>query len=70
MSTKETKKKKVNIDGKEYDLESLSDQAKNMVGFIQRLDQEAAEMKFQLDKAGLAKKQAIIDLKKEADKAD
>lgn len=70
MSTKETQKKKVNIDGKEYDLESLSDQAKNMVGFIQRLDQEAAEMKFQLDKAGLAKKQAIIDLKKEADKAD
>ncbi len=70
MSTKETQKKKVNIDGKEYDLESLSDQAKNMVGFIQRLDQEAAEMKVQLDKAGLAKKQAIIDLKKEADKAD
>ncbi len=69
MSTKETQKKKVNIDGKEYDLESLSDQAKNMVGFIQRLDQEAAEMKFQLDKAGLAKKQAIIDLKKEANKA-
>lgn len=70
MSTKETQKKKVNIDGKEYDLESLSDQAKNMVGFIQRLDQEAAEMKFQLDKAGLAKKQAIIDLKQEVDKAD
>ena len=70
MSTKETQKKKVNIDGKEYDLESLSDQAKNMVGFIQRLDQEAAEMEFQLDKAGLAKKQAIIDLKQEVDKAD
>jgi cell division protein ZapA (FtsZ GTPase activity inhibitor) len=70
MSAKEIQKKKVNIDGKEYDLESLSDQAKNMVGFIQRLDQEAAEMKFQLDKAGLAKKQAIIDLKQEVDKAD
>jgi len=36
-----------------------------MIGFIQRLDNEATEMRFQLDKAGLARKQAIIDLKEE-----
>jgi hypothetical protein len=39
-----------------------------MIGFIQRLDSEATEMRFQLDKAGLARKQAIIDLKNEISK--
>ena len=56
---------KVNIDGTEYDLDQLSDKVKNMLGFVQRLDKEAAEMRFQLDKSGLARKQAIIDLKDE-----
>jgi hypothetical protein len=59
---------KVNIDGTEYDLDQLSDKVKNMLGFVQRLDKEAAEMRFQLDKAGLARKQAIIDLKDEIGK--
>jgi hypothetical protein len=59
---------KVNIDGTEYDLDQLSDKVKNMLGFVQRLDKEAAEMRFQLDKAGLARKQAIIDLKDEVNK--
>ena len=36
-----------------------------MIGFVQRLDTEAAEMRFQLDKAGLARKQALLDLKAE-----
>jgi hypothetical protein len=59
---------KVNIDGTEYDLDQLSDKVKNMLGFVQRLDKEAAEMRFQLDKSGLARKQAIIDLKDEIGK--
>ena len=63
--TKKDETPKVNIDGSEYDLEQLSDKAKNVIGFIQRLDKEAAEMRFQLDKSGLARKQAIIDLKEE-----
>jgi len=63
--TEETKTPKVNIDGTEYDLDQLSDKAKNMIGFVQRLDTEAAEMRFQLDKAGLARKQALLDLKAE-----
>jgi len=61
----ENKTPKVNIDGTEYDLDQLSDKAKNMIGFVQRLDTEAAEMRFQLDKAGLARKQALLDLKEE-----
>ena len=39
-----------------------------MLGFIQRLDKEATEMRFQLDKSGLARKQAILDLKAEVGK--
>ena len=63
--TEEKKTPKVNIDGTEYNLDQLSDKAKNMIGFVQRLDTEAAEMRFQLDKAGLARKQALLDLKEE-----
>jgi hypothetical protein len=36
-----------------------------MIGFVQRLDTEAAELRFQLDKASLARKQALLDLKEE-----
>jgi hypothetical protein len=63
--TEEKKTPKVNIDGTEYDLDQLSDKAKNMIGFVQRLDAEATELRFQLDKASLARKQALLDLKEE-----
>ena len=63
--TEENKTPKVNIDGTEYDLDQLSDKAKNMIGFVQRLDTEATELRFQLDKASLARKQALLDLKEE-----
>ena len=53
----------INIDGTEYDQDKLSDKAKNVLSFIQRLDTEATELRFQLDKASLARKQALIDLK-------
>ena len=63
--TEKTKTPKVNIDGTEYDLDQLSDKEKNMIGFVQRLDTEATELRFQLDKASLARKQALLDLKEE-----
>jgi hypothetical protein len=62
---KKNDKPKVNIDGTEYDLDQLSDKAKNIVGFVQKLDKEVAELRFQLDKAILARKQVIIDLQEE-----
>jgi|TARA_B100001964_G_C13920563_1_gene459991 hypothetical protein len=58
-------KPKVNIDGTEYDLDQLSDKAKSIIGFIQKLDKEVAELRFQLDKAVLARKQVLEDLKSE-----
>lgn len=64
---KETKKEKqkINIDGTEYDSDQLSDKAKNIIGFVQKIDKEATELRFQLDKVTLARKQAVIDLQEE-----
>ena len=57
----------VNIGDTSYDLEQLSDKAKKMIGFMQRVDREATELRYQLDKAGLARKQALLDLKDEVE---
>jgi len=57
----------VNIDGNSYNLEQLSDKAKNLIGFMQRLDKEANELRYQLDKASLARKQVLLDLKEEVE---
>jgi hypothetical protein len=62
---KKNDKPKVNIDGTDYDLDQLSDKAKSIISFVQKLDKEAAELRFQLDKAILARKQVIIDLQEE-----
>jgi len=58
----------ITIDDKEYSVDSLSDIAKNIAGFVNKIDTEMQELKYQLDKAVLAKKQAIIDLKSELNK--
>ena len=55
----------INIDGTNYDMDKLSDTVKNIVGFVQRVDLELKELKFQSDKAMLARKQALLDLKSE-----
>jgi hypothetical protein len=62
---KKNEKLKVNIDGTEYDLDQLSDKAKSIIGFVQKLDKEVVDLRFQLDKAILARKQVIIDLQEE-----
>ena len=62
---KKNDKPKVNIDGTEYDLDQLSDKAKSIIGFVQKLDKEVVELRFQLDKAILARKQVVVDLQEE-----
>ena len=62
---KKNDKPKVNIDGTEYELDQLSDKAKSIIGFVQKLDKEVVELRFQLDKAILARKQVIVDLQEE-----
>ncbi len=61
----EKKTPKVLIDDTEYDYDELSDTAKNLLGFMQKLDQEIKEKRFSLDAALLARKQAVADLKSE-----
>ncbi len=34
---------------------------------MQRVDREATELRYQLDKAGLARKQALLDLKEKVE---
>lgn len=63
--TDKKEKRKVNIDGVDYDLDKLSDKAKSILGFVQRLEKEGAELRYQMDKTSLARKQAILDLKEE-----
>ena len=62
---KKNDKRKVNIDGTEYDLDNLSDKAKSIIGFIQKLDKEVSELRYQIDKGILARKQVLEDLKNE-----
>jgi|TARA_B100002003_G_C14037487_1_gene499937 hypothetical protein len=62
---KKNDKPKVNIDGTEYDLDQLSDKAKSIIGFVQKLDKEVVDLRFQLDKAILARKQVVVDLQEE-----
>lgn len=61
----ENKTPKVLIDDIEYDFDNLSDVAKNLLGFLQKIDQEIKEKRFSLDAALLARKQAVADLKTE-----
>jgi hypothetical protein len=63
--SEEQKSPKVNIDGAEYDLDQLSEKTKSIIGFVQRLDKETTELRFQINKTTLARKQAVIDLKAE-----
>ena len=36
-----------------------------MIGFLQRIDKEMLEMRYQLDKASMARRQTLIELKGE-----
>ena len=67
MNSDNNENAQINIDGTNYDMNKLSDTVKNIVGFIQRVDLELKELKFQSDKAMLARKQALLDLKSEMD---
>jgi len=65
--SKESTTRSVTVDGTEYQLDQLSDKSKIIAGFIQRIDKEALELKYQIDKAMLARKQAIADFNLEVD---
>jgi|SaaInlStandDraft_1057018.scaffolds.fasta_scaffold161917_2 hypothetical protein len=58
-------KRTITIDNQQYDLDSLSDKAKAIIGFVRRIDSELADAKYTIDRGVLARKQAVSDLKSE-----
>ena len=63
---KETEKgsPKLNLDGKEYDLATLPAKAQVAVQFLQRVERELANLRYEVDKCALARAKAVEDLKK------
>lgn len=63
---KETEKgsPKLNLDGKEYDLATLPAKAQVAVQFLQRVERELANLRYEVDKCALARARAVEDLKK------
>ena len=55
----------INVDEKSYRVSDLNEKARNIVLFLRRLDNETQEVRFNLNKNILARKQAIVDLKSE-----
>lgn len=61
----EEQKKALTVDGKEYDADALSDQAKNMVRSIQFTDQEIARQQMAINALQTARQAYVTVLKKE-----
>ncbi|WP_282048341.1 DUF6447 family protein [Sulfitobacter mediterraneus] len=61
----EENKPTVTVDGKEYDAESLSDNAKNIISNIQFADQELNRVRLQSNALQTARQAYVTALKKE-----
>ena len=61
---------KVQLDGKEYDLVDLSREAQLAVQFMQRIDGELSNLRYELDKCARARNQALSDLRAEIRRKD
>ena len=54
---------KVQLDGKEYEMADLPREAQIAVQFMQRVDQELNNLRYELDKCARARNQALADLR-------
>ena len=61
----EENKPTVTVDGKEYDAESLSDNAKNIIANVQFADQELNRVRMQSNALQTARQAYVTALKKE-----
>lgn len=61
----EETKNTVTVDGKEYDVDSISDNAKNIIANIQFTDQELARLRLQNAALQTARQAYITGLKKD-----
>ena len=65
MTEDRKEQKTVTVDDLEYAFETLSNQAKNMVIFIQKLDREMESLHFEVNKVNLARAQILENLREE-----
>ena len=54
---------KLNLDGQEYDIAKLPQKAQVAVQFLRRVEQELANLRYEVDKCALARAKAVEDLK-------
>jgi len=55
----------VTVDDFEYAFENLSNQAQNMVVYIQKLDREMESLHYEMNKINLARAQMLMNLRDE-----
>jgi hypothetical protein len=65
MATKKTEQEspKLNLDGQEYEMSKLPQKAQVAVQFLRRVEQELANLRYEVDKCLLALAKAVEDLK-------
>ena len=65
MATKKTEQEspKLNLDGQEYEIGKLPQKAQVAVQFLRRVEQELANLRYEVDKCALARAKAVEDLK-------
>ena len=65
MATKKTEQDspKLNLDGQEYEISKLPQKAQVAVQFLRRVEQELANLRYEVDKCALARAKAVEDLK-------
>ena len=65
MAGKKTEQEspKLNLDGVEYEIASLPQKAQVAVQFLRRVEQELANLRYEVDKCALARAKAVEDLK-------
>jgi len=54
---------KLNLDGQEYEIANLPQKAQVAVQFLRRVEQELANLRYEVDKCSLARAKAVEDLK-------
>jgi len=64
MATKKTEQDspKLNLDGQEYEISKLPQKAQVAVQFLRRVEQELANLRYEVDKCALARAKAVDDL--------
>lgn len=61
---------KLNLDGQEYELSNLPQKAQVAVQFLRRVEQELANLRYEVDKCSLARTKAVEDLKRMVSDSD